>query len=168
MYYPTLSLDGALPITAGMERSKPEIKRDFEFLLRSWDSSRAMTLESSAPALIYEDAGLIKRSIRELYSDQIDEVTVEGEQGYKFAHDFMQMLMPTHADRVTLYQDKIPLFHRYQVVQQLDSMFSPTVQLKSGGYIVNNPTEALVSIDVRSDEHTSELQSLMRSSYAVV
>src|SRR3546814_15609393 len=107
-----------------------------------------MTLESSAPALIYEEAGLIKRSIRDLYSDQIDEVTVEGEQGYKFAHDFMQMLMPTHADRVTLYQDKIPLFHRYQVEQQLDSMFSPTVQLKSGGYIVINPTEALVSIEI--------------------
>src|SRR3546814_1818766 len=159
MYYPTLSLDGALPITAGMERSKPEIKRDFEFLLRSWDSIREMTLESSAPALIYEEAGLIKRSIRDLYSDQIDEVTVEGEQGYKFAHDFMQMLMPTHADRVTLYQDKIPLFHRYQVEQQLDSMFSPTVQLKSGGYIVINPTEALVSIDVNSGKSTRDRTS---------
>jgi ribonuclease E len=147
---------GVIVRTAGMERSKPEIKRDFEFLLRSWDSIREMTLESSAPALIYEEAGLIKRSIRDLYSDQIDEVMVEGEQGYKFAHDFMQMLMPTHADRVKLYQDKIPLFHRYQVEQQLDGMFSPTVQLKSGGYIVINPTEALVSIDVNSGKSTRE------------
>src|SRR3546814_15928010 len=100
---------GVIARTAGMERSKPEIKRDFEFLLRSWDSIREMTLESSAPALIYEEAGMIKRSIRDLFADQIDEVTAEGEQGYKFAHDFMQMLMTTQADRVTLYKDKIPL-----------------------------------------------------------
>src|SRR5690606_37983814 len=147
---------GVIVRTAGMERSKQEIKRDFEYLLRSWDSIREMTLKSSAPALIYEEAGLIKRSIRDLYSDQIDEVLVEGEEGYRFAHDFMQMLMPSHADKVKLYQDKIPLFHRYQVEQQLDGMFSPTVQLKSGGYIVINPTEALVSSDVNSGKSTRE------------
>lgn len=147
---------GVIVRTAGMERSKPEIKRDFEYLLRSWDSIRERTLESSAPALIYEEAGLIKRSIRDLYSDQIDEVIVEGEEGYRFAHDFMQMLMPNHADNVKQYQDKIPLFTRYQVEQQLDAMFSPTVQLKSGGYIVINPTEALVSIDVNSGKSTRE------------
>jgi ribonuclease E len=147
---------GVIVRTAGMERSKPEIKRDFEYLLRTWDSIRERTLESSAPALIYEEAGLIKRSIRDLYSDQIDEVIVEGEEGYRFAHDFMQMLMPNHADNVKLYQDKIPLFTRYQVEQQLDAMFSPTVQLRSGGYIVINPTEALVSIDVNSGKSTRE------------
>lgn len=147
---------GVIVRTAGMERSKPEIKRDFEYLLRSWDSIRERTLESSAPALIYEEAGLIKRSIRDLYSDQIDEVIVEGEEGFRFAHDFMQMLMPNHADNVKQYQDKIPLFTRYQVEQQLDAMFSPTVQLKSGGYIVINPTEALVSIDVNSGKSTRE------------
>ncbi|MFN4308983.1 MAG: ribonuclease E/G [Ferrovibrio sp.] len=147
---------GVIVRTAGMERSKPEIKRDFEYLLRTWDSIRERTLESSAPALIYEEAGLIKRSIRDLYSDQIDEVIVEGEEGYRFAHDFMQMLMPSHAERVKQYQDKIPLFTRYQVEQQLDAMFSPTVQLKSGGYIVINPTEALVSIDVNSGKSTRE------------
>lgn len=147
---------GVIVRTAGMERSKPEIKRDFEYLLRSWDSIRERTLESSAPALIYEEAGLIKRSIRDLYSDQIDEVIVEGEEGYRFAHDFMQMLMPNHAENVKQYQDKIPLFTRYQVEQQLDAMFSPTVQLRSGGYIVINPTEALVSIDVNSGKSTRE------------
>ena len=147
---------GVIVRTAGMERSKPEIKRDFEYLLRTWDSIRERTLESSAPALIYEEAGLIKRSIRDLYSDQIDEVIVEGEEGYRFAHDFMQMLMPNHADNVKQYQDKIPLFTRYQVEQQLDAMFSPTVQLRSGGYIVINPTEALVSIDVNSGKSTRE------------
>jgi ribonuclease E len=147
---------GVIVRTAGMERSKPEIKRDFEYLLRSWDSIRERTLESSAPALIYEEAGLIKRSIRDLYSDQIDEVIVEGEEGYRFAHDFMQMLMPNHADNVKQYADKIPLFTRYQVELQLDAMFSPTVQLKSGGYIVINPTEALVSIDVNSGKSTRE------------
>ncbi|WP_300299761.1 Rne/Rng family ribonuclease [Ferrovibrio sp.] len=147
---------GVIVRTAGMERSKPEIKRDFEYLLRSWDSIRERTLESSAPALIYEEAGLIKRSIRDLYSDQIDEVIVEGDEGYRFAHDFMHMLMPSHAERVKQYQDKIPLFTRYQVEQQLDAMFSPTVQLRSGGYIVINPTEALVSIDVNSGKSTRE------------
>lgn len=147
---------GVIVRTAGMERSKPEIKRDFEFLLRTWDSIRERTLESTAPALIYEEADLIKRSIRDLYSEDIDEVLVEGEQGHAAAKDFMQMLMPSHADRVKLYQDKIPLFHRYQVEQQLDSMFTPTVQLRSGGYIVINPTEALVSIDINSGKSTRE------------
>ncbi len=147
---------GVIVRTAGMERSKPEIRRDFEYLLRSWDSIRERTLESTAPALIYEEADLIKRSIRDLYSSDIDEVLVEGDQGYAAAHDFMQMLMPTHADRVKMYQDKIPLFHRYQVEQQLDGMFSPTVQLRSGGYIVINPTEALVSIDINSGKSTRE------------
>jgi ribonuclease E len=147
---------GVIVRTAGMERSKPEIKRDFEYLLRTWDSIRERTLESTAPTLIYEEADLIKRSIRDLYSNDIDEVLVEGAQGFEAARDFMEMLMPSHAERVRPYQDKIPLFHRYQVEQQLDSMFTPTVQLRSGGYIVINPTEALVSIDINSGKSTRE------------
>jgi len=147
---------GVIVRTAGMERSKPEIRRDFEYLLRTWDNIRERTLESTAPALIYEEADLIKRSIRDLYSDDIDEVLVEGGQGHEAARGFMEMLMPSHTDRVKLYQDKIPLFHRYQVEQQLDSMFTPTVQLRSGGYIVINPTEALVAIDINSGKSTRE------------
>ncbi|CAO3442646.1 Rne/Rng family ribonuclease [Azospirillum largimobile] len=143
--------------TAGLERSKPEIKRDLEYLLRLWDDIREQTLKSSAPCLIYEEANLIKRSIRDLYSNDIDEIWVEGEAGFRTAREFMDMLMPGHSQRVQLYRDsQIPLFHRYQVETQIDAIHSPVVQLRSGGYIVINPTEALVSIDVNSGKSTRE------------
>jgi ribonuclease E len=143
--------------TAGSERTKPEIKRDYEYLLRLWDSVRDLTLQSTAPALVYEEANLIKRSIRDLYSRDIDEVHVEGEEGYRLAKDFMRMLTPSHARKVQLYRDPImPLFHKYQVEAQLDAMHSPVVQLKSGGYLVINQTEALVAIDVNSGRSTKE------------
>jgi len=147
---------GLIVRTAGQSRSKAEIKRDYEYLMRLWDSVRELTLESTAPSLTYEEANLIKRSIRDLYSKEIDEVLVEGDEGYKAAKSFMKMLMPSHAKRVQPYADRIPLFHRYQVEQQFDSMHSPTVQLKSGGYIVISPTEALVAIDVNSGRSTRE------------
>jgi len=143
--------------TAGAQRSKAEIKRDHEYLTRLWDTIRSQTLESTAPCLIYEEANLIKRSIRDLYSRDIEEIIVEGDDGYRAAKDFMKMLIPSHAKKVQPYKDEImPLFHRYQVEGQLDGMHSPTVQLKSGGYIVINPTEALVSIDVNSGRATKE------------
>ena len=143
--------------TAGMERTKPEIKRDLEYLLRLWDSIRDLTLQSSAPALIYEEANLIKRSIRDLYTNDIDEVHVEGENGFRVARDFMHMLMPSHTRKVQLYRDEtIPLFFRYQVETQIDAIHSPVCQLKSGGYIVINQTEALVAIDVNSGRSTRE------------
>ncbi|MFM2130621.1 MAG: hypothetical protein RL477_2167, partial [Pseudomonadota bacterium] len=143
--------------TAAVERSKAELKRDFEFLMRAWDQVRELTLQSIAPTLVYEEANLIKRSIRDLYTKDIDEVQVEGDEGYKTAKEFMRMLMPSHAKKVQPYKDpEIPLFHRYQVEGQLDAMHSPHVQLKSGGYIVINPTEALVSIDVNSGRATRE------------
>ncbi|MBT4219540.1 MAG: ribonuclease E/G, partial [Rhodospirillaceae bacterium] len=147
---------GLIVRTAGQARSKAEVKRDYEYLLRLWDSVRALTLESTAPSLTYEEANLIKRSIRDLYTKEIDEVLVEGDEGYKAAKNFMKMLMPSHAKRVQPYIDRIPLFHRYKVEQQFDSMHSPTVQLKSGGYIVISPTEALVAIDVNSGRSTKE------------
>ncbi|AWK86540.1 Rne/Rng family ribonuclease [Azospirillum thermophilum] len=143
--------------TAGLERSKPEIKRDLEYLLRLWDDIREQTLKSTAPCLIYEEANLIKRSIRDLYSNDIDEIWVEGEGGFRTAQDFMGMLMPSHVNRVQLYRDtSIPLFHRYQVETQIEAIHSPVVQLRSGGYIVINPTEALVAIDVNSGKSTRE------------
>ncbi|MBY0430511.1 MAG: ribonuclease E/G, partial [Rhodospirillales bacterium] len=143
--------------TAGQERSKAEIKRDYEYLLRMWDNVRELTLRSKAPALTYEEASLIKRSIRDLYSRDIEEIQVEGEEGYRIAKDFMRMLTPSHAKRVQPYRDPaIPLFHRYQVESQLDAMHSPVVQLKSGGYVVINQTEALVAIDVNSGRSTKE------------
>ncbi|NUB10181.1 ribonuclease E/G [Azospirillum sp. Vi22] len=143
--------------TAGLERSKQEIKRDLEYLLRLWDDIRVQTLKSSAPCLIYEEANLIKRSIRDLYTDDIDEIWVEGSAGFNTARDFMRMMMPSHSKRVMQYQDDtIPLFHRYQVETQIDAIHSPVVQLRSGGYIVINPTEALVSIDVNSGKSTRE------------
>ncbi|WP_029013771.1 Rne/Rng family ribonuclease [Niveispirillum irakense] len=143
--------------TAGIERSKPEIRRDLEYLMRLWDSIRETTLQSVAPALIYEEANLIKRTIRDLYSSDIDEVYVEGEQGHRTAKDFMRMLMPSHAKKIQLYQDEgIPLFHRFQVEGAIETMFNPIVQLKSGGYIVINQTEALVAIDVNSGRSTKE------------
>ncbi|MBO6772856.1 MULTISPECIES: Rne/Rng family ribonuclease [unclassified Thalassospira] len=143
--------------TAGAERTKAEIKRDFDYLMRLWDRIRETTLQSQAPCLIYEEADLIKRSIRDLYARDVDEVLVEGDDGYRVAKDFMKMLMPSHAKRVQPYKDQgVPLFHRFQVESQLDAMLNPVVQLKSGGYIVINPTEALVAIDVNSGRSTRE------------
>jgi len=142
--------------TAGTQRTKPEIRRDYDYLIRLWDQTRQLTLKSMAPALIYEEGSLIKRAIRDVYSREIDEVQVEGEAGYRTAKDFMRLLMPSHAKKVQHYTDRIPLFHRYQVEAQLDSMFNPTVELKSGGYIVINPTEALVAVDVNSGRATRE------------
>ena len=143
--------------TAGMERSRIDIRRDYEYLLRLWDEIRESTLESSAPALIHEEGNLIKRAIRDLYSSDIEQILVEGEEGYQSAKSFMRMLMPSHARRIVPYTDPtIPLMHRYQVETQLDQIHSPVVQLRSGGYIVINPTEALVAIDVNSGRATRE------------
>jgi ribonuclease E len=148
---------GVIVRTAGSERSKAEIARDFEYLLRLWDEIRELTLKSTAPALIYEEGNLIKRSIRDLYSRDLEEVLVDGRDGYETAKSFMRMLMPSHAKRVKLYNDpSVPLFHRFQVEGQLDAIHSPVVQLRSGGYIVINPTEALVAIDVNSGRSTRE------------
>ena len=148
---------GVIVRTAGSERSKAEIKRDFEYLFRLWDEIREHTLKSTAPALIYEEGNLIKRSIRDLYTRDLEEVIVEGEDGYKAARAFMKMLMPSHAKRIHHYRDPTtPLFQRYQVETQIDAIHSPVVQLRSGGYIVINPTEALVSIDVNSGRATKE------------
>jgi ribonuclease E len=147
---------GLIVRTAGANRPKPEIKRDCEYLLRLWDDIREHTLKSVAPALIYEEASLIKRAIRDVYSRDIDEILVDGEDGWKAARDFMRMLMPTHAKKVQLWRDSQPLFARQQVEAQLDAMLSPTVQLRSGGYLVINQTEALVAIDVNSGRSTRE------------
>ncbi len=147
---------GVIVRTAGMEQNKREIKRDYDYLIRLWDTIREQTLQSSAPALIHEEGNLIKRTIRDLYSKDIDEVLVEGDEGYRTAKEFMRMLMPSHAKMVQPYKENIPLFARYQVEGQLDSMFSPTVHLKSGGYIVINSTEALVAVDVNSGRATRE------------
>jgi ribonuclease E len=147
---------GVIVRTAGMERSKSDIKRDFEFLLKTWDQIRETTLGSTAPTLVYEEGTLIKRAIRDLYSKEIDEVLIEGNAGYDQARELMRLLMPAHAMRLKAYADPVPLFQRFQVENQLDGMYNPTVQLKSGGYIVINPTEALVAIDVNSGKATRE------------
>jgi ribonuclease E len=147
---------GLIVRTAGAERTKAEIKRDFEFLLRQWEQIRELTLKSIAPALIYEEGSLIKRAIRDLYSKDIDAILVEGEAGYREAKDYMKMLMPSHARHVQQYVDRIPLFIRYQVESYLAGMFNPVVQLRSGGYIVIGQTEALVAIDVNSGRSTRE------------
>jgi len=147
---------GVILRTAGASRTKTEIKRDFEYLMRMWESVRTLTLESTAPALVYEEGSLVKRAIRDLYSKDIEEILVSGDEGYREAKDFMRMLMPSHAKAVQPYRDQTPLFTRYGVEQQLDSMFSNIVTLKSGGYIVINQTEALVSIDVNSGRSTRE------------
>ena len=148
---------GIIVRTAGSERSKAEIKRDYEYLIRLWDEIRELTLRSTAPALIYEEGNLIKRSIRDLYTRDLEEVIVEGDEGYHAAKAFMRMLMPSHAKRVHHYADPtIPLLQRFQVESQIDAIHSPTVQLKSGGYIVINQTEALVAIDVNSGRATKE------------
>jgi len=142
--------------TAGAQRPKPEIQRDCEYLLRLWDGIRERTLASTAPALIYEEADLIKRSIRDVYGRDIDEVMVEGDGAFQQAREFMRMLMPSHANKVRLHRDAVPLFARHHVDQQLDAMHSPVVQLRSGGYIVINQTEALVAIDVNSGRATRD------------
>jgi ribonuclease E len=147
---------GIILRTAGASRTKPEIKRDFEYLIRMWETVRDMTLKSQAPTLVYEEGSLIKRSLRDLYNKEIDEIQVAGEAGYQEARDFMKMLMPSNVRAVKLYRDGQPLFSRMGVESQLDAMFSPTVQLRSGGYIVINQTEALVSIDVNSGRSTRE------------
>ncbi len=147
---------GIILRTAGAARTKPEIKRDFEYLIRMWETVRDMTLKSQAPTLVYEEGSLIKRSLRDLYNKEIDEIQVAGEAGYSEARDFMKMLMPSNVRAVKQYRDGQPLFSRMGVESQLDAMFSPTVQLRSGGYIVINQTEALVSIDVNSGRSTRE------------
>ena len=147
---------GLIVRTAGLSRTKTEIKRDFDYLARLWDEIREKTLTSSAPALIYRDSDLVKRAIRDLYNRDIDEVIVEGESGYKAARGFMKLLMPSHVRRVAQHSESTPLFQRYGVEDQLSAMYQPLVQLKSGGYLVINPTEALVSIDINSGRSTRE------------
>ncbi|MEK9900335.1 MAG: Rne/Rng family ribonuclease [Rhodospirillaceae bacterium] len=143
--------------TAGVARTKAEIKRDYEYLRRLWDDIRELTLDSTAPALIYEEGDVIKRALRDIYDRDIDEVLVEGEDAYKSAKSLMRTMIPSHAKRVQKYEDdEIPLLNRYQIDQQLDEIHEPIVQLKSGGYIVINPTEALVAIDVNSGRSTRE------------
>ena len=147
---------GLIVRTAGANRTKVEIKRDFDYLLRLWENIRDLTLKSSAPCLIYEEGDLIKRSIRDQYSKDIDEIIVDGDKAYKDAKAFMRMLMPSHAKNVKRYKDRDPLLLRYGVQGELDALLEPNVTLKSGGYIVINPTEALVSIDVNSGKSTKE------------
>jgi len=147
---------GLIVRTAGARRTKAEIKRDYEYLQRMWEEIRTLTLKSIAPAKIYEEGDLIKRTIRDLYNRDIDEVFVEGERGYRIAKDFMKMIMPSHAKNVKRYEENLPLFARYQVEAYLAGMFNPTVQLPSGGYIVIGVTEALVAVDVNSGRATKE------------
>ena len=143
--------------TAGQERNKTELKRDYEYLLRLWDEIRELTLQSRAPALIYEEANLVKRAIRDMYSRDVEEILVEGDESYKNAKNFMRMLMPSHAKRVQLFEDPAQhLFQKFQVEGQIDAIHNPVVQLRSGGYIVINTTEALVAIDVNSGRSTRE------------
>ena len=147
---------GVILRTAGASRTKPEVKRDFEYLLRMWETVRETTLTSSAPTLVYEEGSLIKRAIRDLYSKEVEEITVAGEAGYHEARQFMRLLMPSHINSVQLYRDAPPIFANAGVESQLDAMFSNQVTLKSGGYIVFNQTEALVAIDVNSGRSTRE------------
>jgi ribonuclease E len=147
---------GVILRTAGANRTKAEIKRDFEYLIRLWETVRDLTLKSTAPTLVYEEGSLIKRSIRDLYNKDIEEVVVAGEEAHREAKEFMRMLMPSHAKNVKPYRDTQPIFTRYGIESQLDAMFSPIVQLRSGGYVVLNQTEALVSIDVNSGRATRE------------
>jgi ribonuclease E len=147
---------GVILRTAGESRTKAEIKRDYEYLMRLWENVRTLTLQSTAPALVYEEGSLIKRSVRDLYNKDIDDIQVAGEDGYREAKDFMRMLMPSHAKVVQPYRDNVPLFVRYGVESQLDRMLQPQVTLKSGGYIIINQTEALVAIDVNSGRSTRE------------
>ena len=163
-----LNLPGSMGLivrTAGLSRTKTEIKRDFDYLARLWDEIREKTLKSSAPALVYQDSDLIKRAIRDIYNRDIDEVIVEGDEGYRDARHFMKLLMPSHVRRVKQYADPVPLFQRYGVEDELSAMYQPLVQLKSGGYIVINPTEALVSIDINSGRSTRE-HNIEQTAYA--
>lgn len=147
---------GCIVRTAGLSRTKPEIKRDFDYLARLWDEIREKTLSATAPSLIHSDSDLVKRAIRDIYNREIEEVLVEGAGGYTAAKNFMKLLMPSHSKRVKSYADPVSLFQRYGVEDQLSAMYSPEVQLKSGGYLVINPTEALVSIDINSGRSTRE------------
>ena len=148
---------GVIMRTAGMQRNKSEIKRDFDYLIRLWEDVRHKTLESSAPTLVYEEGDLVKRAIRDLYTREVEEIWVEGQGTYQIAKKLMRMMMPSHAKRVQPYKDNsMPMFHRYQVENQIEAMHNPIVQLKSGGYLVINPTEALVAIDVNSGRATKE------------
>ncbi|WP_196258443.1 Rne/Rng family ribonuclease [Pelagibacterium limicola] len=147
---------GVILRTAGASRTKAEVKRDFEYLMRLWENVRTLTLESTAPCLVYEEGSLIKRTIRDLYNKDINEVLVAGDAAYREAKDFMRMIMPSHTKNVQAYKDDAPIFSRFNIETQLDSMFHPQVTLPSGGYIVINPTEALVSIDVNSGRATRE------------
>jgi len=147
---------GAIVRTAGLKRSADDIRRDFDYLTRLWDEIREKTLGSTAPSLIHQDSDLIKRAIRDIYNRNIEQILVEGTQGFEAAHRFMSMLMPAHAAKVVEYEDNVPLFQRFGAEQQLEGMYQPVVQLKSGGYIVINPTEALVSIDINSGRSTRE------------
>ncbi|WP_193178392.1 Rne/Rng family ribonuclease [Oricola nitratireducens] len=147
---------GVILRTAGANRTKPEIKRDYEYLMRMWDSVRDLTLASTAPALVYEEGSLIKRSIRDLYNKDIDEILVAGEDGYREAKDFMRMLMPSHAKMVQPWRESQPIFAKTGMEAQLDGLLQPSVRLKSGGYIIINQTEALVAIDVNSGKSTRE------------
>jgi ribonuclease E len=156
---------GLIVRTAGLSRTKVEIKRDFDYLARLWDEIRERTLKSTAPALVYRDSDLIKRAIRDLYNRDIDEVIVEGEEGYKAARGFMKLLMPSHVKRVQQHTESTPLFQRSGVEDQLSAMYQPVVQLKSGGYLVINPTEALVSIDINSGRSTRE-HNIEQTAYA--
>jgi len=142
--------------TAGMEQEPAEIQRDLEYLLRLWNNIREETLQSTAPALIYEEANLIKRSLRDMSARDLDEILVAGQKGHMLAVDFMRTIMPDQLDKVKLYEDHVPLFFRYNIEKQIDQLYNPVVQLRSGGYIVINPTEALVSIDVNSGRATRE------------
>ncbi|EAS51029.1 ribonuclease, Rne/Rng domain protein [Aurantimonas manganoxydans SI85-9A1] len=147
---------GIILRTAGANRTKPEVKRDYEYLMRLWETVRTVTLSSIAPALVYEEGSLIKRSIRDLYNKDIDQILVAGETGYREAKDFMRMLMPSQAKVVQPYRDPTPIFVRQGIESQLDKMVQPHVTLKSGGYIIINQTEALVAIDVNSGRSTKE------------
>jgi ribonuclease E len=147
---------GLIVRTAGLSRTKTEIKRDFDYLARLWDEIREKTLRSVAPALIHSDSDLIKRAIRDIYNREIEEVVVEGEEGFRSARQFMKLLMPSHVRKIKAYSDPVPLFQRYGAEDQLRAMYDPVVQLKSGGYLVINPTEALVSIDINSGRSTRE------------
>ncbi|MFN3462586.1 MAG: Rne/Rng family ribonuclease [Terricaulis sp.] len=147
---------GLIIRTAGAKRTKTEIKRDYEYLSRAWETIRDDTMKSVAPALIYEESSLVKRAIRDLYDKDVDEIHVDGEAAYKEAKDFVRMLMPSHAKRVHLWKDSTPIFAKHGVEKQLESIYSPIVHLKSGGYIVINQAEALVAIDVNSGRATRE------------
>ena len=147
---------GVILRTAGASRTKTEVKRDFEYLLRLWETVRDLTLKSTAPTLVYEEGSLVKRSIRDLYNKDVEEILVAGEDAHSEAKEFMRMLMPSHAKNVKPYREALPIFTRYGIESQLDAMFTPVMQLRSGGYIVLNQAEALVAIDVNSGRATRE------------